>query len=68
MNGRRPYLALPTIAGAHRKIPAVQSETGRSSGFVTPSPAAKPISAISLMAKVLWNAIVRLFTGRKQGS
>ena len=27
-------------------------------------PAAKPISGLSLMAKVLWNAIVRLFTRR----
>jgi carbon monoxide dehydrogenase subunit G len=29
-----------------------------------PPPAAKPISGFSLMAKVLWNSIVRLFTGR----
>jgi carbon monoxide dehydrogenase subunit G len=45
-----------------------QSSPAAASVPVTPSPAAKPISAISLMAKVLWNAIVRLFTGRKQGS
>ena len=29
-----------------------------------PPPAAKPISGFSLMAKVLWDAIVRLFGGR----
>jgi carbon monoxide dehydrogenase subunit G len=34
---------------------------------VQPSPqpvAARPISGFSLMAKVIWNAVVRLFTGR----
>lgn len=29
-----------------------------------PPPAAKPISGLSLMVRVLWEAIVRLFTGR----
>jgi len=29
-----------------------------------PPPAAKPISGFSLMAKVIWDAIARLFTGR----
>ena len=32
-----------------------------------PPPAAKPISGFSLMAKVIWASIVRLFTGRRQG-
>jgi len=32
------------------------------------SPAAKPISGLSLMAKVLWKAIMRLFTGRAGAS
>jgi carbon monoxide dehydrogenase subunit G len=35
-----------------------------------PSPAAppaKPISGLSLIAKVIWASILRLFTGRKQG-
>jgi hypothetical protein len=27
--------------------------------------AARPISGFSLMAKVIWNAVVRLFTGRR---
>ena len=31
-----------------------------------PPPAAKPISGFSLIAKVLWDRIVRLFTGRPQ--
>ena len=30
-----------------------------------PPPAAKPISGFSLMAKVLWDAILRLFRGRR---
>jgi carbon monoxide dehydrogenase subunit G len=29
-----------------------------------PPPAVRPISGFSLMAKVIWNAVVRLFTGR----
>jgi uncharacterized protein len=33
-----------------------------------PPPAAKPISGFSLMAKVLWASIVKLFTGRPQSS
>ena len=33
-----------------------------------PSPAAKPISGFSLMAKVLWDAIVRLFRGTPKSS
>jgi uncharacterized protein len=35
---------------------------------VAPPSAAKPISGFSLMAKVLWNAIARLFTGRSSAS
>jgi len=34
------------------------------SAAAAPAPAAKPISGFSLMAKVLWDAIVRLFTRR----
>ena len=33
----------------------------------TPAAAAKPISGLSLIAKVIWDAIVRLFTGRSPG-
>ena len=32
----------------------------------TPPPAAKPISGFSLMARVIWDAIKRLFGGRSQ--
>jgi carbon monoxide dehydrogenase subunit G len=35
---------------------------------VQPPAGAKPISGFSLMAKVLWEAIVRLFTGRSRTS
>jgi carbon monoxide dehydrogenase subunit G len=31
-------------------------------------PPAKPISGLSLLARVIWNAIVRLFTGRSSAS
>ena len=43
---------------------AAAAPAARESVPATPSapPAAKPISGLSLMAKVLWNAIVRLFT------
>jgi hypothetical protein len=33
-----------------------------------PPQAAKPISGFSLMARVLWDRIVRLFTGRSKDS
>jgi uncharacterized protein len=48
------------IADGNRAAPPAQSPAAR------PSPsaavAARPISGFSLMAKVIWNAIVRLFT------
>ena len=45
----------PVVArGASPVVPSASS-------IETPPPAAKPISGFSLMAKVLWNAIVRLF-------
>ncbi len=36
-------------------------------GPSSPPPPAKPISGFTLMAKVIWASILRLFTGRKQG-
>ncbi len=36
----------------------------RADGEAAPPPAAKPISGLALMAKVLWASIMRLFTGR----
>jgi carbon monoxide dehydrogenase subunit G len=41
----------------------VQSATSSA----VPPPAAKPISGFSLMAKVLWDAILRMFGGRVRG-
>jgi len=45
--------AQPTPQPAEPQAPAPQ-----------PPPAAKPISGFSLMARVIWDAIVRIFTGR----
>jgi len=51
--------AAPATAAPHAALPT----PGRSPAD-QPPPAAKPISGLSLIAKVLWNAIVRLFTRR----
>ena len=53
-------------------LKAQLGERGRATAAGEPStgqppPAAKPISGLTLMAKVIWDAIVRLFTGRRQG-
>jgi carbon monoxide dehydrogenase subunit G len=45
-------------------VPAPASSAPASSVPPLPLPPAKPISGFSLMAKVLWAAIMRLFTGR----
>jgi uncharacterized protein len=42
-------------------IPPPHAGAGREGA---PPPAAKPISGLAMMAKVLWASIVRLFTGR----
>jgi carbon monoxide dehydrogenase subunit G len=39
------------------------ADQGSAAPSSEPPPAARPISGISLMAKVIWNAVVRLFTG-----
>jgi uncharacterized protein len=44
--------------------PAAATPDAVSSASPTPPPAAKPISGLALMAKVMWDAIVRLFAGR----
>jgi hypothetical protein len=46
----------PSAAAASAATPAPN--------LATPPPAAKPISGLSLMAKVLWHSIVRLFRRR----
>ena len=40
------------------------AQTSKQATAFAPPPAAKPISGFSLMAKVLWDAILRLFGGR----
>jgi carbon monoxide dehydrogenase subunit G len=49
-----PAVATPGVAAPGASAPAASA----------PLPAARPISGFSLMAKVLWDAIVRLFGGR----
>jgi carbon monoxide dehydrogenase subunit G len=45
--------------------PATAQTIGQAAASpAVPPPAAKPISGFSLMAKVLWNAIARMFGGR----
>jgi len=53
-NLKAQLAAVPTAAGAPDAV---------SSASPTPPPAAKPISGFALMAKVIWDAIVRLFRG-----
>jgi len=48
--------------GQHKPAPAAATATPSA----PPPPAAKPISGFSLMVKVLWDSILRLFTGRPQ--
>jgi carbon monoxide dehydrogenase subunit G len=57
---------LAAAAPAHA-APAVPSTSSAAASAVSPAPppAAKPISGFTLMAKVIWDAIVRLFTGRR---
>jgi uncharacterized protein len=55
-SGSQPVASAPATPNA---APAAPSRPAPS-----PLPAAKPISGFSLMAKVIWDSIVRLFTGR----
>ena len=48
--------------------PAAAAPGAAAPGASAPPPAAKPISGFALMAKVLWDAIVRLFGGRPKTS
>ena len=51
--------------GQHGAAPAAEA-AATATPASPPPPAAKPISGFSLMVKVLWGSILRLFTGRKQ--
>jgi uncharacterized protein len=53
-----PANAVPDVAAPGASAPAASA----------PSPAAKPISGFSLIAKVLWDAIVGLFKGGPKSS
>ena len=55
-NLKAQLTAVPAAATADAAAPGASAP---------PPPAAKPISGLSLMAKVLWDAIVRLFRGRR---
>ena len=48
--------------------PAAATPDAVPSASPTPPPAAKPISGFALMAKVMWDAIVRLFRGGPRAS
>jgi carbon monoxide dehydrogenase subunit G len=56
---QQPPLAVPSAGTASTPVSAAST---------TPPPAAKPISGFSLMARVLWDRVVRLFTGRSNNS
>ena len=51
------------LAAAPAAAPGAAVPGASAPAASAPSPAAKPISGFSLMAKVLWDAIVRLFRG-----
>ncbi len=47
---------------------AVETEPEREAASTSTSAAVKPVSGLSLMFKVLWNAVLRLLTGRSAAS
>jgi hypothetical protein len=52
------------LAAQGTQAPAPATSGAASASTAAPAPAAKPISGFSLMAKVLWDAIVGLFKRR----
>jgi carbon monoxide dehydrogenase subunit G len=52
--------------GAAAAMPATATAVPEPPASASPPPA-KPISGLSLIAKVIWASILRLFTGRKHG-
>ena len=61
----KPSAPLPGVPpAAAGTMPMAEASEAPLAPLSAPPPAAAPISGVSLMAKVLWNAIVRLFTGR----
>ena len=65
----QPSAAAPAAAPAAPSPSAPVAGAPTTAAPVTPpAPAAKPISGFALMARVIWDAIVRLLTGRSQSS
>ena len=71
----KTQIASQPSAAAPAAVPAAPSPSAPVAGAPTtaapvtsPAPAAKPISGFALMARVIWDAIVRLLTGRSQSS
>ena len=70
-NLRKQLASSPSAAPASAAAPASTaaapaSAAPQASTPLPPPPAAAPISGFSLMARVIWDAIVRLFTGRSK--
>jgi len=62
-----PEPAPPASAAAGTEsTPAVQAPPRATASPAQPAPPAEPISGLSLLARVLWQQIVGLFTGRRQ--
>jgi hypothetical protein len=53
--------AVPTSAASAPAAPSVQPASSQPAAPQAPPPAAAPISGFSLMARVIWDAIMRLF-------
>ena len=69
MNQFANNLKAQLAAGAPRPAPSIAPVSPGAASGATPAPpppAAKPIAGFTLMAKVLWDAIVRLFGGRSR--
>jgi uncharacterized protein len=60
-----PPLALPTAAAARTEPAPAAQPSHRAPAPSAPPPPAKPISGFSLIARVVWQQIVALFTGRR---
>jgi hypothetical protein len=60
----QPAMAGAAATPASAAVAAAAPSSTPPSSVAPPPPAAKPISGFSLMARVIWDAIVRLFGGR----
>src|SRR5579862_4661186 len=65
---QQPSPAAPPVAEASTATPQFATMSAQAeprAPETTPAPVAKPISGLSLMARVLWQQIVALFSGRR---